>query len=167
MISQRTFFVFGFLISAGLIAAALYFQYVLKLEPCPLCIFQRLFVIAVGLVLLAGALHNPKAGGRRFYGLLTALLAAGGALVAARHVWLQHLPADQVPACGPGLEYMLQAFPLTKTFALVLRGSGECAKVDWTFLGLSIPAWTLLFFAGFIALGIFLAFIYKPRQAHL
>jgi protein dithiol:quinone oxidoreductase len=153
---QRTIFIFGFLLCLGLMAAALYFQYVMKLEPCPLCIIQRLFVIGAGVVLLAGALHNPKMWGRRIYGILTALLAASGAAVATRHVWLQSLPPDQVPECGPGLDYMLQAFPFTKTLQLVLRGSGECAKVDWTFFGLSIPAWTLIFFCGFIVLGIFL-----------
>jgi disulfide bond formation protein DsbB len=137
-------------------AGALYFQYVMKLEPCPLCIFQRLFVIGLGVVLLAAALHNPKTWGRRIYGALTALMAASGAAVAGRHVWLQSLPADQVPACGPGLDYMLQTFPFTKTLQLVLRGSGECAKVDWTFLGLSIPGWTFIFFCGFVILGIFL-----------
>ena len=165
MSKQRTIFIFGFLLCLGLMAAALYFQYVMKLEPCPLCIFQRLFVIGLGVVLLAGALHNPKMWGRRIYGILTALLAASGAAVAARHVWLQNLPPEQVPACGPGLDYMLEAFPFTKTLQLVLLGSGECAKVDWTFLGLGIPAWTLIFFCGFIVFGFMLIFMRANRGA--
>jgi len=162
---QRTIFIFGFLLCLGLMAAALYFQYAMKLEPCPLCIIQRLFVIGLGVVLLAGGLHNPKMWGRRIYGILTALLAASGAAVAARHVWLQNLPPEQVPACGPGLDYMLEAFPFTKTLQLVLLGSGECAKVDWTFLGLGIPAWTLIFFCGFIVFGFMLIFMRANRGA--
>ncbi|MBX3726948.1 MAG: disulfide bond formation protein B [Xanthomonadales bacterium] len=140
----------GFLACAGLMAYALYAQHVLGLEPCPLCIFQRVAVIATGGVLLAAALHGPAAAGRWVYALLAATAAALGAGVAGRHVWLQSLPADQVPACGPGLDYMMEAFPLSQTLRMVFSGSGECAEVDWTFLGLSMPAWTLICFVGLL-----------------
>jgi protein dithiol:quinone oxidoreductase len=146
-------FLGGFLICAGLVGAALYFQYFMKLEPCPLCIFQRLFVIFTGLILLAGALHNPGNIGRRIYGGLTMLAAILGASVAGRHVWIENLPFDQQPGCGYSLQDMLETFPLLKTFKLVLAGSGGCSEVTWSFLGLSMAGWTLLFFLGFVGVG--------------
>jgi len=138
------------LVAALAMAAALYLQHVDGLEPCPLCIFQRIAVMATGLVALAAALHGPGATGRRIYGGLTALAATVGLIVAGRHVWLQHLPPDQVPSCGPGLDYWLEALPLKDVVQQVFRGSGECAKVDWTLLGLSLPEWTLMMFAGLL-----------------
>ena len=155
---QRMVFLGGFLICAGLVGAALYFQYVMKLEPCPLCIFQRVFVMITGLILLAGALHNPSGMGRRVYGGLTALAAVLGAGVAGRHVWIENLPFDQQPGCGYSLQDMLESFPLLKTLKLVLAGSGGCGEVTWSFLGLSLAGWTLLFFLGFAGLGGWLMF---------
>jgi len=156
--SQRVIFLGGFLICAGLMAAALYFQYVEHLEPCPLCILQRLAVIGVGLILLIGGLHNPGKWGRRVYGALTVFAAGAGAGVAGRHMWIQHLPFDQQPGCSYEFGYMLETFPLAKTLKLVLEGTGDCAKVSWTFLDLSMPTWTLIFFIGFVALGLTLVF---------
>lgn len=141
---NRFLFLFGFVLCASLVAAALYSQYVSGLEPCPLCIFQRVAFIGVGVILLVGFLHAPHHWGARIYGYLAAMVALLGAAVAGRHVWLQNLPADQVPECGPGLEYMFEAFPLTKVFELVLRGSGECAEIQWTLFGLSMPMWSLV-----------------------
>jgi disulfide bond formation protein DsbB len=137
----------GFLICASVLAAAYYLQYVHDLEPCPLCIFQRIAFAALGIFFLLAALQNPRGGGRYVYALLIALAAGIGAFVAGRHVRLQSLPPDQVPACGPGLNYLLDTFPLAEALTLVLRGSGECAEVD-TVLGLSIPLWALLAFIG-------------------
>lgn len=164
-VTSRKGFLLGFLASCALIATALYMQYVLKQEPCPLCIFQRLFVIALGGVALLGALHNPQLFGRRIYAALLALLALGGGAVAARQVWLQHLPADQVPECGPGLDYMLETFPLSDTLGMVLRGSGECAEVGWTLLGFSIAEWMLVVFAGYLvyALALMSAHVRGPE----
>jgi protein dithiol:quinone oxidoreductase len=155
--SPRALFVAGFVVCVIALMTALYFQFVMGLEPCPLCIFQRVFVLGVGLLFLVAAIHNPNGFGRRIYGVLVALMAGLGAAVAGRHVWLQHLPADQVPECGVDLDYMLQAFPITKTIRLVLRGSGDCAEVVWTFLGLSIPGWTLIMFNGLTLFGLLLA----------
>lgn len=152
MPSQRSVFLGGFGLCAALIAIALYFQYVLHFEPCPLCIVQRVLVMALGAVMLAAALHNPRGWAVRLYGVLIVVIATAGIGVAARHVWLQHLPADQVPSCGPGLYYMLRRFPLHQALALVLKGTGECAAVVWRFLGLSIPGWTLVVFSA-LALG--------------
>jgi disulfide bond formation protein DsbB len=109
-------------------------------------------VIVLLVVFAAAALHGPGPRGRRAWGTLGFVAALGGAGIAARHVWLQHLPPDKVPDCGPGLDYMLDAFPISKALKMVFTGSGECAKVDWQFLGLSMPEWTLAWFAIF-ALG--------------
>ncbi len=156
--TPRLLFLGGFTACAALIAIALYFQYVMYLDPCPLCILQRVAVIALGVIFLAGALHDPGRFGRRLYATLALLTAGIGAAIAGRHVWLENLPEDQVPACGPGLDYMLENFPLMRALEMVLRGSGECAEVAWSFLGLSIPGWTLVAFAGFAAMSLLLFF---------
>ncbi len=142
----------GFLACAGLMAYALYVQHGLGFEPCPLCIFQRVAVIMLGAVFALAALHDPGAAGRRVYGVAAAVAAVAGAGVAGRHLWLQSLPPDQVPSCGPGLEYMLESFPFTEMLRTVLSGSGECAQVDWRFLGLAMPAWVLI---SVVTLGLF------------
>ncbi len=138
---------FLFLASVAGMAFALYLEHGQGLEPCPLCVFQRIGLIGLGLFSLIAFLHNPVSNGvKRFYTLLGTLSVLWSAGVAARHVWLQTLPPDQVPSCGPGLDYWLDTLPLKSVFQEVLTGSGECAKVDWTFLGQSLPVWSLLFF---------------------
>ncbi len=137
----------GFAACAALIGFALFSQTQWDLQPCPLCIFQRIAFAALGLVLLVAGLHAPRAGmARRAYGVLAMVPVLVGAGIAARHVWLTQLPADQVPSCGPPLTFMMETNPLTDVIRLVLTGSGECARVDWHFLGLSMPAWSLLWF---------------------
>jgi protein dithiol:quinone oxidoreductase len=139
--------VLGFVLCAALIGFALYSQFQWRLNPCPLCIFQRIAFAVLGLVFFLGALIAPKgAAGRRVFGVLALIPALAGAGIAGRHVWLTHLPPDQVPSCGPPLEFLMDANPLTEVIRKVLTGSGECAKVDWTFLGLSMPAWSLFWF---------------------
>ncbi|MDG4552096.1 MAG: disulfide bond formation protein B [Candidatus Contendobacter sp.] len=144
-----------FLACAGGLGFAWYAQFYLGLEPCPLCIFQRLALFALGVAFLLAAVHNPDKRGARVYGVLIGLVAAIGAGIAGRHVWLQHLPPEQAPRCGPGLDYLLETLPLSETIREVLTGSGECAKVDWSLLGLSIPEWTLPLFLGLGVLGVF------------
>lgn len=146
----RSQFLTGFLLCAALLAYALYVQFGMLMLPCPLCILQRLVFAAMGIVFLVGGLHSPKGRvGRGVYGLLAFVAAAAGAGVAGRHVWLQSLPASEVPLCtSMGLDYMVEAMGPLKALSSVLAGSGECAKVDWTFLGLSMPAWTLAWFVG-------------------
>lgn len=143
---RRGIYLLSFLGCAGLMAFALYLQFKLAEDPCPLCIFQRMAVIVLGVVFLIASLHNPKASGNKFYSFLALLIAAVGAGIAGRHVWLQHLPKDQVPECGPGLSYLLETSPFLQVFKKALQGSGECAEVGWTFLHLSIPEWTLICF---------------------
>ncbi len=149
--SARTWFFFGFLACALMLAIAAYFQFAKGLEPCPLCITQRIIVLLAGATLLAAAIHNPATTGIRVYSMLALAISVFGALISGRHIWLQHLPPDQVPECGPGLEYIFKYFPLSKTLGLLLSGTGECAEVLWTFLGLSIPGWTLV---GFLFLAV-------------
>ena len=143
-ISRRSGNAFGFLACAGLIGYALYAQYVLGLVPCPLCIFQRIGTIVTGVLFLIAAVHNPRGGGARVYGALIALAALGGMLVSARHVWIQAQPPGTVAACGADLDYLLEIMPVTEVVSKVLTGSGECGKVDWTFLGLSMPWWVAI-----------------------
>lgn len=144
----------GFLICAGGLGFAYYAQFYLGLEPCPLCIFQRLALLILGLAFLLATVHNPNDWGARAYGALIGLVAGIGAGIAARHVWLQHLPPEEAPRCGPGLDYLLETLPPNELVREVLTGSGECAKVDWTLLGLSIPEGTLLLFLGLGVLGV-------------
>ena len=137
-----------FLFMLAGIGVALFLQHYDHLEPCPLCIFQRVALMGVGISALVAALHNPATLGRRIYAELTLLAALAGVGVAGRHVWLQHLPPDEVPSCGPGLDYWMDTFPFQEVVQKVLRGSGECAKIDWTFLGFSLPELTLAMFIG-------------------
>jgi disulfide bond formation protein DsbB len=147
--SFRQQFLLGFLACAGLMAYALYAQHVLGYEPCPLCTFQRVALIALGLVFLVGALVAPRTGrGRAAWGGLAVATALVGAGIAGRHVWMQNLPPDQVPACGPPLEFLRETLPLVDVIKKVLTGSGQCATIDWTLLGLSMPAWVLIAFVG-------------------
>ncbi|NOU13671.1 MAG: disulfide bond formation protein B [Methylococcaceae bacterium] len=144
--NARIWFFLGFVGCAFLLSMGAYFQFVDGLDPCPLCISQRLAILATGLVFLAAAIHNPGRIGINRYAVAGVVTALSGASISTRHVWLQHLPPDQVPECGPGLDYVLQNFPLTETIKMMLSGTGDCAKVDWTMLGFSMPAWTLLAF---------------------
>src|SRR5687768_2943874 len=128
-------------------AFAYYLQYVKGLEPCPLCMVQRgFFYVLLGLFVLA-AIHGPGRTGAIVYSSLIALFGLGGAATAARQVWLQHLPPDKVPQCGPDLFFMMENFPLSRTLRTLVSGTGECAAVDWTFLRLSIAEWSLAWFA--------------------
>ena len=154
---MRLRFALPVLASVLLLAFGFYLQYGQGLEPCPLCLVQRGFFMAVAVVCAVAALHGPGRRASLFYGLLGALFALGGAAVAARQVWLQHLPPDKVPQCGPDLFFMMENLPAARTLQLLFRGSGQCAEVHWTFLGLSIAEWSLLWFLGFAALAVLLA----------
>jgi len=134
----------GFLSCAGMMAYALYAEHVLMLMPCPLCVFQRLAVIALGVVFLIAALHDPSHKGRYVYTGFVGLTAGAGAGIAGWHVWIQNLPADEVPSCGPGFDYIIDSFPVADALKLIFTGSGECAIIDWQFLGLSMPAWVVI-----------------------
>ncbi len=146
--SRRLINSLGAIACALLLAYGYFLQFYEGLEPCPLCIFQRIALFAMGIVFAVAAVHDPRGWGARVYGILILLVAAIGTALAARHVWIQSLPADQAPTCGGDLAYLMDAFTLSETIMLVLRGTGDCAAESWRFLGLTIPAWTLLWFIG-------------------
>ncbi len=154
MLGRRPVNFTGFLICAGLIAYALYAQFHLGLDPCPLCIFQRIGIAALGVVFLIAALHHPRAWGTRVYAVLIAIAALATVAVAARQVYLQHLPPGAIPSCGAPLSMMLKFMPLTTVIRKVLTGSGECGIVNWTFLGLAMSAWVLIWAAFLGAAGV-------------
>lgn len=156
-LNYRTINLAGFVACFLLIASALVMQHVFELEPCPLCIFQRISFMVAGGLFLIGALFNPVSAGKRaLISGLNLLALATGIGLALRHIWLQNLPPSEVPSCGPGLDYMMEVLPFTSVVRQVLSGSGECAEISWAFLGLSIPWWTLFAYIGLAGL-IFLA----------
>ena len=140
----------GFALVLGLCLALLgyayYSEYVQGLEPCPLCILQRVAFIIMALGALAGALHGSRGGFRWLYAAIVFAGGTWGLATAGRHLWLQSRPPDQVPECGPGFDYMLEYFSLGEAITSAFTGSGECAEVDWSFLGLAMPAWTLIWY---------------------
>ena len=148
---------------AGLLGFGFFLQYGNGLEPCPLCLVQRAFFLLVLVVFAIAAAHNPERTGRVLYSFFGFLFALGGGAVAARQVWLQHLPPDQVPACGPDLYYMLENLPIGRTVEKLFTASGQCAVVDWTFLGLSIAEWSLAWFVALTLYALWLAFSAPPQ----
>lgn len=143
----------GFLFCASVLGYAYFLQFQEGLDPCPLCIFQRVAFISMGILFLFAAMHNAGGIISRGYAVLISMAGLAGMGIAGRHVWLQYLPPDEVPECGPGLEYMLDVFPLTDALRMAFTGSGECADVNWTFLTLSMPIWALLSFIGLTVVG--------------
>ena len=131
MPSSRIFYSIIFAICASLLGFGLYLEHVVGLEPCPLCIFQRVAFIVIAVISLIGTIQNPKKLLERIYTGLILIASLCGAGIAGRQIWLQHLPEDKIPECGPGLEYMLDAFPFIDALRMVLSGSGECAEVEW------------------------------------
>ena len=149
----------GFLVCAGLIGIALYLQHFRGLDPCPLCMIQRVFFIAIGAVFLVAALVGPKRWGVPVFGTVAGLLAVTGAGFAARHVWLQWYPPE-MESCTADLFTQLQRLPFGSVIQRALYATGDCARVDWTLFGLSIAEWSLLWF---VALTV-LAVVYVVRR---
>ena len=142
------------MVCALFIGVAYYMEYVLYLEPCPLCMVQRIAIIMIGLVSLAALLHNPMRRGKTGYSVALLFFSLFGTAIAARHVWLQSLPSDRVPECFPGIGFILSNNPMMDAIRIILGGTGECAETQWTFLGLSIPGWTLVFFVLFSGIAV-------------
>ena len=157
-ITPRVWNLFVVFCCASLLGFALYNQYVDYLDPCPLCVFQRVIFFSMGFIALLAAIHNPGRVGQQVYAWLVAVSATIGALIAGRHIWLQSLPPGEVPECGPGLNYMLENFPLTQVLSTVLRGSGSCAEVIWSFMGMSMPMWTMIWYIGLGLLTLWMAY---------
>lgn len=158
----RTWLLAGFLSCVAMELSAAYFQFVLKLEPCPLCITQRLILFALALVFLTGTLHNSGDRGVRVYMLLAAFFSLAGASVATYHFLIQILPHEELASCGPGASYILEHFSLADSIRLFLTGTGDCTQVVWTFLGLSMPFWVGLSFLGLLALCLWRFFLAAP-----
>jgi len=145
---NRAWYWLGLVTCLALLAIAyFYFQRELGLPPCPLCMFQRAALAVVAFFCLLGALFKPKKLGSKLLAFGGALGSGVGLAIAGRQVWLQNLPEDRVPECGPPLEFMLDAFPLAEVIRTVLSGSGECAEIQWQFLGLSMPSWMIIVFS--------------------
>ena len=161
--TRRSLNLAGLLCCVALLGYAWYVQGVLRIDPCPLCIFQRVGVAATGALFLMAWLHSPNGWGARAYGVLIALAALLTMAIAARHVWIQHLPEGAVPVCGATLNYMLDVFPLSDVIRKVLTGSGECHAVSWSFLGLAMPTWVLIAAAGLGSLGLYANFSARRR----
>jgi disulfide bond formation protein DsbB len=156
-ISNRWLYLLGALFASGLMGFGLYLQYIQHQDPCPLCMVQRVIFIAILVLFAIAAVHGAKRVGERVYAVLISLLALSGVAVAARHIWIQHLPPELVPACGPGLDYMLETMPMANVLKELLHGSGECAAHGWTFLTLGIPEWSLLCYLGLAGWAILIA----------
>jgi disulfide bond formation protein DsbB len=148
MYNSRKFFIIVFTICIGLLIFGLYLEHVHDLEACPLCIFQRIAYTAIIFIALIGAIHNPRNLLQNIYKLLMVISSITGATIAGRQIWLQHLPPELVPECGPGLDYMFNVFPFGEALKMIFTGSGECAEVKWRFIGLSIAEWSLIMFIG-------------------
>ena len=152
MYNSRKFFIAVFTICIGLLIFGLYLEHIQGLEACPLCIFQRIAYTVIIFIALIGAIHNPRNLLQNIYKLLMVISSITGAAIAGRQIWLQHLPPELVPECGPGLDYMFNVFPFREALKMIFTGSGECAEVKWRFIGLSIAEWSLIMFIGiFIA----------------
>lgn len=145
-----------FAVCAALLAVGLYLQHIKGIEPCPMCIMQRYAMLVCGLLGLIAGLHNPRRTGLVVYSGLLAVSALAGAGVAARQSWMQWYP-PAVSECGPGLEYMLESFPLSSALPMIFRGAGDCSAIDWTLFGLTIANWSFLVFATIlVSLGVYL-----------
>ena len=154
--NRRLVNLLGFVACVLMLAFALFVEKVMHIEPCPLCMFQRVGVAALGLVFLVAAIHHPaKLSDARVYSALIFLVALFPGYVSGRHVYIQSLPPGSVPSCGATLDFMLEVFPLMDVVRKVLTGGGECAKIDWQFLGLSMPVWVLIAVIGLAAVGIY------------
>jgi len=163
-ITPRVFFAGVFVACAALLAYAyFYLQEYKGLDPCPMCILQRYAFAVIGLTALAGAIHGPKGLALRIYAGLVALFAVAGGGVAIRHSWLQHFPPLR-ETCGTDLEFLLNTFPLTQALPKIFAGTGSCSKVGWSFLGLSIPEWGLVWYVALAAGAIWIAFFRKPEM---
>ncbi|HAZ79686.1 MAG TPA: disulfide bond formation protein B [Porticoccaceae bacterium] len=139
----------------SLLIAVLYFQEYLGLEPCYLCITQRAFVAAAGAIFLIAALHNPSGRGQNSYAIAAILTSIGGAYFSGKQLWLQNLPEDSVPMCGPPVDYLFDVFPASEVITMLIRGDGNCAKVQWELLGISMPGWVLTIFIILVGVGLF------------
>jgi protein dithiol:quinone oxidoreductase len=165
VLTRRALNFVGFAVCAALLGYALYSQFHLHLEPCPLCIFQRIGIAVTGIFFLLAALHDPRGKGRYAYAALIGMAALATLGVAARHVYVQHLPPGTLPSCGAPLSILVKFTPFFALIKKVLTGSGECGEVNWRFLGLAMPTWVLVWSAALAALGLYASL--RPRGSQV
>ncbi len=135
-------------LAGAMVGGAQFLEHIMRLDPCPLCLMQRLWVMFAGVAIIAGIAHDTRL---RSYPVVALICGVVGAGFSLRQLWLQQLPADRIPACGPDMAYMIESFPLSDVLKAMTLGTGNCAEVSWTLLGISIAGWSL---AGFVALGV-------------
>lgn len=162
--SPRTVYGLVLLSCVALLGTGLFMEHVVGLYPCPLCMVQRIFYVAVGIVALVGLLHGSRGIINKLNAIILAIFAAGGAAVAARQVWLQSLPPGQAPACGADFDYIVGNFPILKAIETLWKGSGDCAEIQWQFLGLSIAGWSFVWFSFFVILALYQLFKRFPSK---
>jgi len=161
LLAGRAGYVLGFLASFGLVAFAIYIQTRDNIDPCPLCISQRIVYLGLGVAFLWAALHNPVGLWRKLYGALQFVIAAVGAGIALRHIWIQRNPDQVMSECGAGFDYLFERFPLQKALQLIFQGTGECSAIDWTLLGFTIPELSLVAFMMLGGYALLLVFMKK------
>lgn len=161
--SPRQTFIVILAACVALLGSAVFIEPFSSMDPCPMCMMQRSVFLLIGIICLIAGIHNAAPIGQKVYAALVAIISILGASIATRQLWLQSLPEDQVPACGPGIDYMLEVFPLLEVIEMAIRGTGDCAKVQWTFLNISIPGWSLLAFITFVLLAISILFIKRNK----
>jgi len=161
LLSGRAGYLLGFVAPFGLVGFGLYIQVTDNLEPCPLCISQRIVFMALGVTFLIAALHNPAGFWRKIHAAVQFAVAAAGAGIALRHIWIQSHPGEVMAECGAGFDYIFERFPFRKAVELVFKGTGECSTIDWTLLGFTIPQLSLVAFVGLAAYAVLLAVIGK------
>lgn len=146
-LSSKKLFLLSGLLAGLMVAGSFYFQFVEKMQPCPLCIFQRFTVILLGILFLIPGLISFKPIGNRIFAFIQLFVSGLGLYLAGKHVWLQSLPPEEVPVCSYSFNYMMEHLPWREIVTTVLQGTGECAKISWKF-GLTLPGWVLVFFVG-------------------
>lgn len=160
-LGSRAAYFAGFAASFGLVGLALFLQVQYNLDPCPLCISQRIAFMALGVLFLIAGLHNPAGLWRKIHGVLQLAAAATGAGIALRHMWIQAHPEEVMAECGAGFDYIIESFPLQRALELIFKGTGECSAIDWTLLGLTIPQQSLIAFVGIALYALALMFARK------
>ena len=160
-LGSRAAYFAGFAVSFGLVGLALFLQVQYNLDPCPLCISQRIAFMVLGVLFLIAGLHNPVGLWRKIHGVLQLAAAATGAGIALRHMWIQAHPEEVMAECGAGFDYIIESFPLQRALELIFKGTGECSAIDWTLLGLTIPQQSLIAFVGLALYALVLMFARK------
>jgi disulfide bond formation protein DsbB len=161
LIAGRRGYLLGFVTSFGWVGLALFLQQKYSLDPCPLCISQRIAFMGLGGLFLLAALHNPQATGRKVHAALQVIAALIGAGIASRHIWIQANPDKVMSECGAGFDYIIETFPASRAMELIFKGTGECSEIGWTLAGLTIPQLSLIAFTG---LGVYALVLLRQKH---